>query len=567
MAFLLTVQYEKETANLQKQWLSPGNPNDGWKLLGKKLVFKNQPIDLNQYNIKANFRTIENMGRGRIKIQFCDKYSLFLGREMPQSGVFYQEDNSEDKFVSTLDYWKAISLKKGVFRRLRNLNLCLRCDLIEKTASIYINDKFMEKIYLGPGAIHYAVRLSINSPDTLLLDKLQISDHKGKVLFNADYAWLYFYKLISQLLLFLGVSILLVVSCLESRFLKRLPYLITILLFIEVFLRITEKGNQNFDYLQLHPKWQFEISTNLYGAYNDPKEIAIRNYQNLPPEIYPIAKPEQGRRIICIGSSPLMVVGSLDIINKAFPALLEKKINPNGQTRDRVININLISAYINSPEPNIYLKEVLFKLNPDLVIFYFDWAPLWTEHSKEYIEENYILYNRAKDIMEENSSWIKNDRLLYSALEFKKPVKGIVYLYNFLCKSYLFMGLESIRKRVFNRFCCIDQGPSPDQCRSYFDETLSLCREKKIKILLIPQFNFLSFQITPETIREFARILHENPDIYYLNLEEAFRRNNNLQLAVDNSHPTEYGHMVIAEAIFNKLIQMGFIDTDPGSKK
>lgn len=561
IAFLLIVQYEKEITTLQKQWLPSDNQGDGWKNLGRKLVFKNQPADLTRYNIKANFMTSGNMKRGTFEIQFCDKYSLFLtGEVIPQSGVYYLTDNSEKKYFSTVDYLKIISRKKGAFRRLKNFNLSLGCDLIEKTAGIYINDKFMEKVYLGPETMHYAVRLRINSPDTLLLDKLQISDQKGKVLFNGDYALLSFYKLISQILLFLGICIFLAVACLESHFLKRPLYFITILLLIEVFLRIAEKYDQNFDIRQLRPKWQFEISTNLYGTYNNVKEITIRNYQQIRPKTYPIAKPEHGRRIICIGSSPLTVVGSPNITSKAFPALLEKKINPKGGMRNKVININSISTYLNSPEPNIYLKEVLFKLNPDLVIFYFDWTPLWLENSKEYIEENYILYNRAKKIIEGNSRWIKNDRLLYAALEFKKPVKEIVYLYNFLCKSYLFMGLENTRKRVFSKLYYISQKPSVEKYESYFEETLRLCREKKIKILLIPQFSFFSFQINSRTKEEFTRVHNENPDIYYLDLEDAFRRNKNFPLAVDNTHPTEYGHMIIAEEIFRKLTQEGLIN-------
>ena len=142
--------------------------------------------------------------------------------------------------------------------------------------------------------------------------------------------------------------------------------------------------------------------------------------------------------------------------------------------------------------------------------------------------------------------------------------KQIVYLYNFLCNSYLFMGLENARKEVFNRLYYIGQEPLPDKPRSYFDETLKLCREKKIKILLVLPFHFLELQNEPLTKQEIMRIVRENPEVYYLDLEKAFRANKDLPLAYDVTHPTEYGHMIIAEEIFKKLTQMGLIDTGHG---
>jgi len=562
IAFLLIVQYEKGIVALQYKWEPRTWLGEDLRLLdgSRKPVIKNQPMDLIRYKIKANFITMDIDGGGA-EIQFCDKYILLLAEKAIRSGVYYKADNNAKKYVSTADYRGVISRKKAAYPQLKSLNLYLECDLIEKTASIYIDGKFIEKINLGPETIRYAVRVSINSKGTIL-GKLEISDHTGKVLFNADYALPFFYKLISQILFSLGIFIFLALAFSVRSIFKGLLYFAIILLSIEAFLRIAEKYNQNFNIRYLQPKWRFEISTNFYGTYNDPEKITIRNYLNRRPETYPIAKPEHSQRIICIGSSPLMGISLPDPINQVFPALLEKKINPGGGRTNRVININFMATSSNSPEPNIYLKEVLWRLNPDLVIFYTTWELPKTENSPKYIGEEHALYNRAKKIMEDNSGWIKNDQLLYAALEFKKPIKEIVYLYRFLCQSYLFMGLESVRKRLFNSLYYIGRGPSADNPEPYFEETIRLCREKKIKLLLIPQFDFFAFQDDQTTKKEIARIINENPDIYYLDLEDAFRRNKDFALAYDHSHPNEYGHMIIAEEIFRKLTQEGLLNSN-----
>ena len=567
MAFLLILQYEKGIVILQNKWQPIYDIRKKDIFLDRSPIIKNQSADLTRYNIKIDLKDALNKGWGELEIQFCDKYSLILADSHLPSGVYYSKtDNSVKEYASKINYTNVIAREETAFPWSKNLNLHMECDLIEKTAVIRINDKFIEKLYLNPEARHYAVNLSINSKN-FILHKVAILDHSGKILFSANYRSLFFYKLASQILIFFGVLIFLALACSEKRSFKRFLYFMAILLCIEGFLRIGEKYNQNFNIRQLNPKWKFEASTNLYGRYNDPKEIKIRNYYYplLNPKIYQIPKPENTRRIICVGASPAAgwMLPSAD--QYAFPVLLEEKINPRERFKYEVVNAVLLGeVYINNPEPNVYLEEVLFKLDPDLILFYMRWSPSRIENSKKYLLENHILHDRAKKAMEGNSSWIKNDRLLYAALEFKRPIKEIVYLYNFLCNSYLFMGIENARKEVFNRLYYISHEPLHDKPRSYFDETLKLCKEKKIKILIVLPFHFFDFQSEQTTKREIMKVIRKNSEIYYLDLEKAFHANKDFLLAYDVTHPTEYGHMIIAEEILKKLTQMGFIDTDHG---
>lgn len=557
-AFLLIVQYEKGMVILENKWWPSYDIRKENSFLGRSPVIKDQPKDPTRYSIKIYLKGALNERGDSLEIRFCDKYSFILAGSNLPSGVYcYKVDNSMKEYASKINYKDVIARKEIVAPRFKKINLYLECDLIEKIASIYIDGKFIEKIYLGPEARHYAINLSLNLRN-FILDNVEIFDCVGKKLFSANYRLLFFYKIISQILISFGVLIFFALAYSERCFLKRSLYLGLILLCIEGFLRIGERYNQNFNIL--FPKWRFETSTNLYGTYNNPKNIKITTYPDVNPKIYQIPKPEDTRRIICMGTSPIVGAMLPDPAQQAFPVLLYKKINQRNKLRNDVINAGLLTErYIDGLETNIYLKQVLFKLEPDLILFYMKWSP-----QQKYLLESHVLYDRAKKIMEMNSSWIRNDRLLYAALEFKKPIKEIVYLYDFLCKSYLFMGLENTRKRVFNRLYCISREPSIERPGSYFNETLRLCREKKIKLLLIPQFDFFNFQSDLRTIKEIKRILSENPEVYCLDLERAFSENKNFILAYDGSHPTEYGHMVIAEEVFRKLTQEGLISINEG---
>lgn len=567
----MILQYKKEMAALENKWQPAYDIRKESMFIGRSPVIKGSPADLTRYNIKIDLDA--DLGSsGSLEVKFCDKYSLILANSQMPSGVYYHKSpDSAKKCVSKIDYKDTAPRNSSDSPRLKNLTLYLKCDLTEKTVAIHINNKLIEKFYLGTQAKLYDVNLTTNlKMEAIVLHKVEISDYNGKILFSANYRLLSFYKLISQIFIFFGALIFLALAYFEKRFFKKFLYFIIILSCFEGFLRIGEKYNQNFNNHYLNTKWKFATSTNLYGTYNNPKKIEIKDlyHSNLAPKIYRIPKPENTGRIICIGSSPVAGWHLPDPGQYAFPVLLEKKINQKNRLRYEVINSAFVGeAYINDPEPNICLKEVLLKLDPDLILFYMCWSPPWIENSKKYLLENHILYDRAKKAVEENSSWIKNDRLLYAALEFKKPIKEIVYLYNFLCNSYLFMGLETSRKKIFNRLYSISSGPFPDKPISYFDETLRLCRDRKIKILIVLPFHFLDLESESETKEEAMRIIEENPEIYYLDLEKALRANKDFFLAYDASHPTEYGHMIIAEEIFKKLTQMGLIEANKDPAK
>lgn len=562
ISFLLNFQYKRGEIILQNQWspiadLKKSKPH-GISIYGNHTpIINNRPVSFNRYNIKISLLNIDDM----LEIEFCNNYSWILNRHNISpalTGFYHRIDKNRKEYVSEVNYRDLLFSSKIQDESrapiLKKIDILLACDLIEKTANIYINNNFYEKILLDGKQINYFVSLNSTSNITTL-KKIQIYSKNGDILFSGNYAFLFFYKTISQILFSLGLAVFCAFLFLERRIVIKFVYLISILFLFEIFLRTTEADNPNFNIRKMEARWDFEKTTNLFGKYNNPASIEISDGDRAP-KIYSTAKPANTIRIICLGSSPLIGVGIQNKINNIFPDILEKKINSEGKKQCRVINRYLANSTINSVEQNIYLRDALLKLNPDIIIIYGILGDTKLEKADE------ILYKKARKLLEEHPDWIRNSRLLYMALEFKNPIKEVVYLYNFLYKSYLFMGIENIRKRVFNKLFYADEELSGEISEFSFKKTLSLCKERNLKIFLIPQFDFVNFESDPNTKIKMGEIIKENKGIYYLDLQDAFAMNRNFLLAYDRSHPSEYGHMVIAEEIYRRLIKEGLIDID-----
>ncbi len=354
---------EKKITTLENKWRSRYQLKELWGHTDNETITQGQLRGPTRYDIKVNLMRSSN---NRVEIRFCDKYSFILFWKRKRPGIYYKTGHSPGKYVSTVRYPRASTSEEG----LRALKLRFKCDLTEKTALIYMNGKFMEKIYLGPGPVNYSFGLPIRREDKgVMLTKLEIFDHKGKVLFHADFVPWFIYKHISQAFLSLGVLIFLVLACSERLFFRKMLLFVIPLFFLEVFLKVAYHHDPNLDIHQLKPKWQFEISTNFYGAFNDPKEITIKSYFPEDLRTYLIANPEHATRIICIGASPLrLAVPSMD---QAFPAVLEKKLNSRSEKKNVVIPVTIPAVeYLNGVEPNIFLREVLNRLDPDLILYY-----------------------------------------------------------------------------------------------------------------------------------------------------------------------------------------------------
>lgn len=549
--------YEKEIPAMENQWRSRYPLNEVWGYEDHNPGNAGQLRDLPQYDIQVS---LTRLAQQRVEVRFCDRYSFIFSEKCKSSGIYYKTGQGQGTYVSTAKYPDSSQCRMARPQRSKNLRLRLKCDLIEKTVLVYMNGTFAEKISLGPEPVHYSFGLFIPKGSTeAMLNKLEISDPKERVLFSVNFTRFYFYKLISQAFLSLGALIFFALGCSERRFFERSLFFVFPLLFLEVFLRMAYPHDPALDITRLNPKWRFEISTNFYGTFNDPKKLTIRSYWHFPPSTYPLANPEHAMRILCVGSSPIEF--GVPSRAQAFPWILEKKLNAWNKKKNMVIPLAAPYApYFNSPELVLYLKDILDKIHPDLILFYGLLVSFENGDIQAQFAKDYAFYQRAKRVMEKNSDWIKNNRLLYAALEFKEPVKEIVYVYDFLCRSYLFMAVENIRKKFLNEWRSGDQGTLVENPHSFFEKLITSCKEKGIKVVFIPQLNFSMGSNDKQTEFVLAGFRRQHPETYYLSLESVLEGNKNSLFATDRCHPSEYGHEVIAQELFRQLLEKGLLN-------
>ena len=275
LSFSLIVYCSREIDTLRRMSQArSGTINTVWEVINSEQLAKRLPPDLNRYDVKVNLvrpfkvslvRPLENYDGESVKLQFCDKYSLILFRGRGRSGVYYNADQDSEKYVSTTKYPRVFVPGETFYKRLKGLRLSLECDLRKKTAAIFLDEEFIEKVYLGPEPASYRIGLEIRGTRDITLNKLEISDRKGKSLFCADYFSWFLYKLIAQGVFSLGVLIFLVSACSEKIFFRRMLLFVISLFFIEAFLRVAYKQDPSLDIERLKYKWQFEATTNLLG--------------------------------------------------------------------------------------------------------------------------------------------------------------------------------------------------------------------------------------------------------------------------------------------------------------
>lgn len=119
--------------------------------------------------------------------------------------------------------------------------------------------------------------------------------------------------------------------------------------------------------------WQLLLHSDLYDQFDRVDRIEVQHLDlggggpGVEERFFPKEKAPGRRRIICLGSSSTFGAG-LQHWSQTYPAKLEKMLHDDGHDVE-VINAGF-GGY-NSYQLWIYLSEVLIRLNPDLVIFYY----------------------------------------------------------------------------------------------------------------------------------------------------------------------------------------------------
>lgn len=321
-----------------------------------------------------------------------------------------------------------------------------------------------------------------------------------------------------------------------------------ILIVSEIYLGIFADGNRLFRMAEL----PMERITNVFGNYNAAETILL--FKDIMPSkkkykiSYPVIKMENVTRIICCGSSPTEGT-MLSFGTEAYPSILENIINASTNKKVEVINAGFNGDFCMHV---MYFQEVLIKLMPDIVIFY---VP------RNYIEKSFLVYKKTKELRLEHSDWIHTSELLCGALAFKKPNEPIVRLYNFLCKSSLFLFMERVRFKVNDQAAQSSFGRNENILKQLLEDTVQLCKERKIKIILIPQVEcshdppiaIVKNSASKKTLEVMKSIAKGNDNVYFLDVQGVFADGNNRSRFFDATHFTRLGTTLIAQTIYKKL--------------
>jgi lysophospholipase L1-like esterase len=124
--------------------------------------------------------------------------------------------------------------------------------------------------------------------------------------------------------------------------------------------------------------WILGEHTNLFGQYDDAVLFRIQNYTATQrKKLWP-------KRLVCLGSSSTYGAGLADR-TQAFPGVLDRLL-------PEVEVINAGFGGYNAYQLSIYLEEVLLRLNPDVVVFYYGGNEGYGASAKTF-------YPRAKQIV------------------------------------------------------------------------------------------------------------------------------------------------------------------------
>lgn len=193
--------------------------------------------------------------------------------------------------------------------------------------------------------------------------------------------------------------------------------LLAVALLTEIWLRVFGPERSHYLYAQRH--WEFEKHTNLLGLYDTATEIRIKG------RTVACDRPAGKKRVICLGSSPVYGQGLADR-SRAFPGVLG----------ERFPDIEVINAGIggyNSFQLLVFLRDLLLKLKPDLVIFYYGGTEGVGESGKEF-------YRRATEIVRElKARGITDPRTVKFAVGYGTSNRAALALYRLLDMSRVFL--------------------------------------------------------------------------------------------------------------------------------
>ncbi len=485
-------------------------------------------------------------------------------------------------------------IREGV-RLIRRVRLRADCDLESGRGRLEFNGRTFDIPDLGTRGARCAVRLFEPGNSEARVGRLELRDADARPLFRfsargpegAFCRGLRALPWLGGALFFAGL--LLGLRALPAGARGNLLGLLAALALTEAFLRDYARNESclNIGAVLEGQEWIYEKMTGLFDAGAPPAAIRLTNTLHARDRaVYPLPPPGDRLRIVCMGSSPVQGMG-LSPEEDAPPAVLERLINQARPGRPcLVLNDGMRGLDFCEPITAIHYRDVLMRWRPDLLIVY---STLESDPARA--DAFYRGYERLRQLVAANKGWIRNDRMLLAAMEFRRPLRPVVEAYDLLRNSYVFMGLEWARrrlmvpdgggresspgapdprrealKRFWNDTACMlpdmfsplaPGTPPPD---SYADVILEIARRQGTRVVLLP---FMHFPLAGANLEEarfwgdlpYFEKIRRQPHVRVLRTDEAFRARAGEPLYFNTTHMNDEGSRLLAVEIFRKLVR------------
>jgi len=216
--------------------------------------------------------------------------------------------------------------------------------------------------------------------------------------------------------------------------------------------------------------WNIFEHTNLYGQYDKADSFRVKKRQ------VSCAKTPGQPRIICLGSSSTFGAGLSDF-SLAFPEQLQRRI-PEAE----ILNAG-VGGY-NSYQLGIYLSDVLVRLKPDVVLFYYGGNEIYSGSAKLY-------YPRAKQIVAAMRARGRDSLPeLHNALQHGTANPYALAAYHLLDHSRLFQWLRGSTMSLRDvRLKDGDYGTIEPREEQILADICLLAQQNNIRLLLIPELS------------------------------------------------------------------------------
>lgn len=300
-----------------------------------------------------------------------------------------------------------------------------------------------------------------------------------------------------------------------------------------------KKYTGNLYYIPQRNFWRLKEHTNIFQQWDNRKELQfeLAGYT----ERVTFKKPDGIIRVICLGTSS--TAGWYNQKENSYPFLLQKKLdNHYGKGRFEVVNAG-VGGYV-SYQLLIFLKEVLLKLSPDIVILYLgsnDISYFGGITAREY-------YARAKLL----SAHLKNEEQKNKI--FKYGIQGTYPFYPLIAESRLlgylyFKFLNWYQKSKFSRQ--ILRCPPADQ-EYVLREFVRLHKKYNFKLIFSPEVEYYreTGYVRLSPYYNLMKKIAQEENIIFVDLLPKFINYPPQEVFYDYVHPTNFGHQIIAETFF-----------------